>query len=126
MSYRFSRVWGRGSAIVGLGLIGIAFVLAVSAVLIGLEDTERFPIDVRATAALIVMLAGLILGGTMIVAGQLICVLVDQRDLLHGILARLPVKGDPGPSDPIAAAIGGKPAPDGVTIRSGPRLEHDA
>jgi len=36
-------------------------------------------------AFLIVSLAGLLLGGTMIVAGQLVSVLLDQRDLLSKI-----------------------------------------
>ena len=80
MNYRFTRIWGHASAIVGLGLIAVAFLLAASALFVGPEDTERFPMAVRATAALLVMLVGLILGGTMIVAGQLACVLVEQRD----------------------------------------------
>ena len=44
--------------------------------------------------ALLVILVGLILGGTMIVAGQLACVLVDQRDLLERILTCLSMKRD--------------------------------
>ena len=98
MNYRFTRIWGHASAIVGLGLIAVAFLLAASALFIGPEDTARFPTAVRATAALLVILVGLILGGTMIVAGQLACVLVDQRDLLERILTCLSMQRDAAPS----------------------------
>ena len=97
MNYRFTRIWGHASAI-GLGLIAVAFLLAASALFIGPEDTARFPTAVRATAALLVILVGLIMGGTMIVAGQLACVLVDQRDLLERILTRLSMNRDAAPS----------------------------
>ena len=69
MNYRFTRIWGHASAVVGLGLIAVALLLADSALFIGPEDTARFPTAVRATAALLVILVGLIMGGTMIVAG---------------------------------------------------------
>ena len=48
-------------------------------------EFERFSAAVRLMAFLIVSLAGLLLGGTMIVAGQLVSVLLDQRDLLSKI-----------------------------------------
>lgn len=98
MNYRFTRIWGHASAIVGLGLMAVALLLAASALFVGPEDTERFPTAVRGTAALLVIFVGLILGGTMIVAGQLACVLVDQRDLLERILTCLSVKRDATPS----------------------------
>ena len=94
MNYRFTRIWGHASAIVGLGLIAVACLLAASALFVGPEDTTQFPMAVRATAALLVILVGLILGGTMIVAGQLACVLVEQRDFLERILTCLSVKRD--------------------------------
>jgi hypothetical protein len=34
MGYRFTRIWGHASAIVGLGLITVAFLLAASALFI--------------------------------------------------------------------------------------------
>ena len=94
MNYRFTRIWGHASAIVGLGLIVVAFLLAASVLFVGPEDTTQFPMAIRATAALLVILVGLILGGTMIVAGQLACVLVEQRDFLERILTCLSVKRD--------------------------------
>ena len=38
MNYRFTRIWGHASAIVGLGLIAVAFLLAASALFVGPED----------------------------------------------------------------------------------------
>ena len=102
MNYRFTRIWGHASAVVGLGLIAVAFLLASRALFIGPEDTAHFPTAVRATAALLVILVGLILGGTMIVAGQLACGLVDQRDLLERILACPSINRDAAPSSPVS------------------------
>ena len=50
-------------------------------------------------AFLVVSLVGLLVGGTMVVAGQLVCVLLDQRELLAGIHESLTRGG--------AATIGG-------------------
>ena len=50
------------------------------------EGFERFSPAVRILAALVVSLVGLLVGrGTMIVAGQLVSVLLDQRALLAQI-----------------------------------------
>jgi hypothetical protein len=51
---------------------------------------------VRILAALVVSLAGLLVGGTMIVAGQLVSVLLDQRALLAQIREVLTEKSGAG------------------------------
>jgi len=90
MGYRFTRGWGHASVVVGAGLFVLALLLASW---LGFSDDEefaRFTPAVRILAALVVSLVGLIVGGTMIVAGQLVSVLLDQRDLLariHQVLA---------------------------------------
>lgn len=50
----------------------------------------------RILAALVVSLAGLLVGGTMIVAGQLVSVLLDQRALLAQIREVLTEKSGAG------------------------------
>ena len=45
-------------------------------------------------AFLVVSVVGLLVGGTMIVAGQMACVLLDQRELLAKILEALTSRSD--------------------------------
>ncbi len=85
MRYRFTRSWGQASVVVGGGVFGVALLLAWWLGFSGDEEFERFSPAVRILAALVVSLAGLLVGGTMIVAGQLVSVLLDQRALLAQI-----------------------------------------
>jgi len=90
MGYRFTRGWGRASVVVGAGLFVLALLMAAWLGFSNDAEFERFSPVVRILAALVVSLVGLIVGGTMIVAGQLVSVLLDQRDLLariHQVLA---------------------------------------
>lgn len=94
MGYRFTRGWGRASVVVGAGLFVLALLLASW---LGFSDDaefERFSPAVRILAALVVSLVGLIVGGTMIVAGQLVSVLLEQRDLLAGIYQVLATRAE--------------------------------
>lgn len=85
MRYRFTRSWGQASVVVGGGVFGIALLLGWWLGFSGDEGFERFSPAVRILAAVVVSLAGLLVGGTMIVAGQLVSVLLDQRALLAEI-----------------------------------------
>src|SRR6185436_4823602 len=85
MGYQFTRAWARGSVVIGVGVFVIAVLLAAWLGFSNDYEFERFSAAVRIVAFLIVSLAGLLLGGTMIVAGQLVSVLLDQRDLLSKI-----------------------------------------
>ena len=90
MDYQFTRGWGRASVIVGAGLFVLALLLASWLAFSSDEEFARFSPAVRILAGLVVSLVGLIVGGTMIVAGQLVSVLLEQRDLLariHLVLA---------------------------------------
>lgn len=92
MDYSFTRVWSRASIFVGGGLIAVALLLAAWALLASGEELERVSVVVRVLAALLVTLVGLIVGGTMIVAGQLLSVLLDQRELLAKIHEALAIR----------------------------------
>jgi hypothetical protein len=62
------------------------------------HEFEEFSAGVRMMGFLVVSLIGLVLGGTMIVAGQLVCVLLDQRELLvriHEALTRAEAEARP-------------------------------
>ena len=71
--------------IVGGGVFVVALLIAWWLGFSGDDEFERFSPAVRILAALVVSLAGLLVGGTMIVAGQLVSVLLDQRALLEQI-----------------------------------------
>jgi hypothetical protein len=96
MSYQFTRGWGRASVVVGAGLFVLALLLASWLAFSSDAEFQRFSPAVRVLAALVVCLAGLIVGGTMIVAGQLVSVLLDQRDLLGRIYQVLAAKAGAG------------------------------
>ena len=85
MDYQFTRAWARGSVVIGIGVLVLAVIVAAWLGFSNDYEFERFSAAVRIMAFLIVSVAGLIVGGTMVVAGQLVCVLLDQRDLLTRI-----------------------------------------
>jgi heme A synthase len=90
MGYRFTRGWSHASVAVGTGLFVLALLVASWLGFSNDEEFKQFAPGVRILAALMVSFVGLILGGTMIVAGQLVSVLLEQRDLLeriHQVLA---------------------------------------
>ena len=85
MGYRFTRTWGQASVVVGAGVFVIALLLASWLGFSNDYEFQQFSSGVRIMAFLVVSLVGLVVGGTMVVAGQLVCVLLDQRELLAGI-----------------------------------------
>ena len=95
MRYRFTRSWGQASVVVGGGVFVVALLLGWWLGFSGDEGFERFSPAVRILAALVVSLAGLLVGGTMIVAGQLVSVLLDQRELLVDIHQALATGASP-------------------------------
>jgi hypothetical protein len=93
MKYQFTVVWAYLLMAVGLGLIlaGLAFGILLGT--LGQKGLLGFkPVDdvvVRVTAALLIVVAGLLVGGPILVAGQLLRLFVDQRRLLVQINRRL-------------------------------------
>jgi hypothetical protein len=82
--------------VVGGAVFVVALLLAWWLGFSGDEGFERFSPAVRILAALVVSLVGLLVGGTMIVAGQLVSVLLDQRALLAQIHEVLTEKSGAG------------------------------
>ena len=105
MHYSFTRLWARASVVVGAGAIVLALLIAAVAVTATGEEFDHISLITRVLAGGLVTLVGLLVGGTMIVAGQLVSVLLDQRDILSRILETL------APTRP--AAPGGVPPPGG-------------
>lgn len=71
--------------VVGAGVFALALLLGSWLIFSGDEEFATFSPVIRLMGGLVVSLAGLILGGTMIVAGQLVSAVLDQRDLLARI-----------------------------------------
>ena len=95
MSYRFTRVWCRGSVVVGTGVIVVTLLFATWLGFSSEPELDRFASAARILTGLILSLAGLVIGGTMIVAGQLVSVLLDQRELLVDIRQALATGANP-------------------------------
>jgi len=99
MPYRFTRSWSQASVVVGAGLFALAVLVGWWLGFSSDEGFERFSPAVRILAALVVGLVGLLVGGTMIVAGQLVSALLDQRALLvqiHEALTGTPRASEKG------------------------------
>ena len=94
MGYQFTRTWGRASVVVGAGVFVIALLLASWLGFSEDDEFAEFSAGVRIMAFLVVSVVGLLVGGTMIVAGQMACVLLDQRELLAKILEALTSRSD--------------------------------
>jgi len=95
MSYRFTRDWCRGSVVDGTGVIVVTLLFATWLGVSSEPELERFASAARILTGLILSLAGLVIGGTMIVAGQLVSVLLDQRELLVEIHQALATGANP-------------------------------
>jgi hypothetical protein len=93
MKYRFTVIWAQVLIAVGLALMLVAVGLAILLVIFGQRGLLGFkPVDdalLRVTAALVIVLAGFLAGGPVLVAGQLLRIFVDQRRLLASINRRL-------------------------------------
>ena len=96
MPYRFTRRWSQASVIVGGGVFVVALLIAWWLGFSSDDGFERVSPAVRILTGLVVSLAGLLVGGTMIVAGQLVSVLLDQRALLEQIREVLTDKAGAG------------------------------
>lgn len=92
MRYQFTRSWGQGSVVVGAGVFVVSLLLAWWLGFSSDEEFEPFSPAARILAALVVSLVGLLVGGTMIVAGQLVSAFLDQRALLVQIHEALTTK----------------------------------
>jgi hypothetical protein len=105
MKYRFADIWAHVLMAVGLALMVGALALGILLItfgqrgFLGLSPVED--IVVRVTAALVIVLAGFLAGGPVLVAGQLLRMFVDQRRLLAKINRRLS-RWDSGVAPPAA------------------------
>jgi hypothetical protein len=90
--YRFTSFWAALHVVGGLAVLTVAVVLAVMVlsgrVSFGLPLDTAFP-GARQLVAAGIGLAGLVLAGPSIVAGQLLQIFLDQRRLLRLVHHRL-------------------------------------
>ena len=86
--YRFTQFWA--SILVGLGVGAMVLGVVTAGLLVLLPAEIPVPYSgPRILAAAAAIFGGFLVGGPLILAGQLVQVLLDQRRLLAGIHRRL-------------------------------------
>lgn len=88
MRYQFTRVSAHCLVVTGAILMAVGIVSALAVAIVGLPSealariSTREGVPVRAIVVVVAASSGLLLGGALIVAGQLVLVFLDQRQLL--------------------------------------------
>lgn len=88
MKYRFSRLWARVLVVVGVLIVVLGVLLGILSVFTDQSATGMASKDdvlSRAVVAVILIVSGLLVGGPLIVTGQLLEIFLDQRRLLARI-----------------------------------------
>jgi len=88
MRYRVTRAWARGSIAVGVGIIVLGLLAGAASLVFGVARVFGFGAQELVVGIACVIL-GFALGAPEIIAGQLILIFLDQRDLLARIYRRL-------------------------------------
>jgi len=90
MKYRFTQVWARVLAMLGILIVGVGIGLAG---LVAMSDPAPLGVGAgaRGLLAAACLMSGVVLGGSVIAAGQALDAFLDQRRLLHRIHRRLAV-----------------------------------
>lgn len=88
MKYRFTEAWARVTVVLGLIIVGLGFVFGIIIGFIGREASGPFGVE-RWLAALLIILVGVLLGGPLVVSGELMLIFLDKRRLLGMIHRRL-------------------------------------
>jgi hypothetical protein len=88
MKDSFTRAWARAHVLVGAALVTLGVGLGGLALLVDLRSLG-IPVGGRLPVAAVCLLAGVVLGGWVIVLGQLLDAVLDQRRLLRRIDRRL-------------------------------------
>jgi len=92
VKYRFSGLWARVLVGVGVLIVTLGVVLGIISVFIdqsGAEVASKDDVFSRAAMAVILIVSGLLVGGPLIVTGQLLQIFIDQRRLLARIYRTL-------------------------------------
>jgi hypothetical protein len=96
--YGYARFWAVALTALGTLFVLIGFLVAVAAILIptigGLFPSRGNVVLAGVVMAVLAVLAGALLGGPLIVAGQSLRVLLAQRQLLAELNRRLARPGD--------------------------------
>jgi hypothetical protein len=91
--YGYARFWAGALTVLGTVFVLLGFLVAVAAILIptigGLFPSRRNDVLAGVVMAILAVLAGALLGGPLIVAGQSLRVLLAQRRLLARLNRRL-------------------------------------
>jgi len=90
--YRLAHLWAFGFVVAGHAVVVLAVLIAVGVVVSPAMLEPQFPgttLPLRVGLGAIVLLGGLLAGGVLVLAGQRLFLLLDQRRLLGRILREL-------------------------------------
>jgi hypothetical protein len=96
--YDYARFWASALTVLGTLFVLLGFLVAVAAILIptigGLFPSRRNDVLAGGVMAILAVLAGALVGGPLIVAGQSLRVLLAQRRLLAELNSRIAPSDD--------------------------------
>src|SRR5512145_1459745 len=90
--HRLAHLWGFGFVVAGHAIVVLAVLVAVGVVVSPAMLEPQLPgttLPLRLGLGAIVLLVGLLAGGGLVLAGQLLLALLDQRRVLGRILREL-------------------------------------
>ena len=90
--HRLAQLWAFGFVVAGHAVVVLAVLIAVGVVVSPVMLEPQFPgttLPLRLGLGAIVLLGGLLGGGVLVLAGQRLFLLLDQRRLLGRILREL-------------------------------------
>lgn len=112
--YRLTHLWAFGFVVAGHSVLIVAVLVAVGVVVSPAMLEPQFPgmtLSLRFGLGAMVLLAGLVVGGSLVLAGQRLLVLLDQRRLLKRILRevrRRETAPATAPEPPAHSPLGGR------------------
>lgn len=101
--YRLAHLWAFGFVVAGHSILVLAVLVAVGVVISPAMLETQLPgmtIPLRVGLGAMVLLAGLVAGGALVLAGQRLLVLLDQRRLLRRILREVRRREAPATEEP--------------------------
>lgn len=111
--YRLAHLWAFGFVVAGHSVLVLAVLIAIGVVISPAMLESQLPgmtVGLRLGLGAMVLLGGLVAGGALVLAGQRLLVLLDQRRLLKRILREVRRHEEPPPKDerPERAPLGGR------------------
>ena len=109
--HRLAQLWAFGFVVAGHAIVVLAVLVAVGVVVSPAMLEPQFPgttLPLRFGLGAIVLLGGLVVGGVLVLAGQRLLVLLEQRRLLGRMLREMRRRNAAAPESSARAPLGGR------------------